>query len=79
MPRLMLLLTLITASSAGCAGRARMPDPPAVERCLTLPDHFRCRRPDGTHYSDPYPGRVARIAMPVSDAEAMANFEAVER
>lgn len=74
MPRLTLLLMLLITASH-CAGRR--PAPPKVERCLTLKDHFRCRRADGTHYSDPYPGRVPRVATPVTDDEARANFEAV--
>lgn len=74
-----LLLALITLSAPGCAGHEKRPDPPPVERCLTLPDHFRCRAPDGKKYSDPYPGKVRRECSPTSDAEAGRDFEAVAR
>lgn len=78
MLRSTLLLMLIIASAA-CAGRARMPDPPAIERCLTLPDHLRCRGADGSHYSEPYPGKRRRECTPIEDAEALRDVEALAR
>jgi hypothetical protein len=71
MPRLMLLLTLISLSS--CAGHS--PAPPATERCLTLKDHLRCRSAEGKHFSEPYPGTKPRACVPVTDAEAHADWE----
>lgn len=69
------MLTLaLSALSFGCAG-AKIAPPPS-ENCLTLKDHFRCRAPDGSHYSDPYPGKVMRSCTPVTDREAEKNFEA---
>jgi hypothetical protein len=71
--RSMAMLSLIVLSS--CAGRT--PLPPAIERCLTMKDHLRCRGADGSHYSDPYPGKVVRECSPVSDLEARKNWEEV--
>lgn len=75
--RWMLPLALIALETA-CAGRP-VP-PPQTERCLTLADHLRCRGSDGSHFSEPYPGRVMRVCRPVSDDEAVSNWmDAVKR
>jgi hypothetical protein len=70
-----LLLTLIALSA--CAHTP--PSPPAEERCLTLADHLRCRGANGSHYSEPYPGKRPRVCVPTGDAEARADYEAVIR
>lgn len=75
--RLMLMLLLITASS--CAGRARMPDAPAMVQCENQKAHFQCRKPGGKHYSDPYPGKEPLVCMPTGDWAARKNWESTLR
>lgn len=74
----MLLLALIGLNACGTfgAGLRAHPARPETTECRNQADHFRCRAMDGTHYSEPYPGRAPLICRPVSDEEAIKNWEA---